>query len=55
MIFLEKALGDFLRVGHGVANHYMSLPLNIITKQGGPQTFNAMNREGTLRWSLIWL
>lgn len=36
-------LGDFFGVGHGVASHYMSLPLNMVTKKGGPQKFAAMN------------
>lgn len=40
---VECPLGDFFGVGHGVANHYVSLPLNMITKQGAPQTFAAMN------------
>lgn len=40
---VEAPLGDFFGVGHGVANHYMSLPLNMVTKQDGPQSFAAMN------------
>lgn len=40
---VECPVGDFFGVGHGVANHYVSLPLNMITKQGEPQTFAAMN------------
>lgn len=40
---VECPIGDFFGVGHGVANHYMSLPLNMVTKQGACQTFAAMN------------
>lgn len=40
---VEAPLGDFFGVGHGVASHYVSLPLNMITKRDGPQTFAAMN------------
>jgi Protein of unknown function (DUF2961) len=40
---VEVPLGDFFGVGHGVANHYVSLPLNMITKQGSPQSYTAMN------------
>lgn len=39
---VEAPLGDFFGVGHGVANHFISLPLNMIT---GPMIGNraAMN------------
>lgn len=40
---VEAPLGDFFGVGFGVANHYTSLPLNMITIQGAPQEFSAMN------------
>lgn len=40
---VEAPLGDFFGVGHGVANHYMSLPLNMVTRQDGPQNYAAMN------------
>lgn len=40
---VEAPIGDFFGVGHGVASHYLSLPLNMITKQSGPQSFAAMN------------
>lgn len=40
---VEVPLGDFFGVGHGVASHYMSLPLNMVTKKGGPQPYAAMN------------
>jgi hypothetical protein len=40
---VEAPLGDFFGVGHGVASHYLSLPLNMITRQDGPQPFAAMN------------
>ncbi|MGI5895011.1 MAG: glycoside hydrolase family 172 protein [Candidatus Merdivicinus sp.] len=40
---VECPVGDFFGVGHGVANHYVSLPLNMITRQGEPQSFAAMN------------
>jgi hypothetical protein len=40
---VECPLGDFYGVGHGVASHYMSLPLNMVTKQGPPQIYAAMN------------
>ncbi len=40
---VECPLGDFFGVGHGVANHFVSLPLNMITRQGSPQKFTAMN------------
>ena len=45
---VECPIGDFFGVGHGVANHYVSLPLNMITKQGAPQTFAAMNSFFTM-------
>ena len=40
---VEAPIGDFFGVGHGVANHYVSLPLNMITRQGSPQKYAAMN------------
>lgn len=40
---IESPLGDFFGVGHGVANHFVSIPLNMITTQGAPQTVTAMN------------
>ena len=40
---IESPIGDFFGVGHGVVNHYVSLPLNMITKPGRPQRFAAMN------------
>lgn len=40
---VEAPLGDFFGVGHGVVNHYVSLPLNMITKKGSPQRYAAMN------------
>lgn len=40
---VESPIGDFFGVGHGVASHYMSLPLNMVTRQDGPQPFAAMN------------
>ena len=40
---VEVPIGDFFGVGHGVASHYISLPLNMITRQGAPQSFAAMN------------
>jgi hypothetical protein len=40
---VEAPIGDFFGVGHGVASHYVSLPLNMVTRQGGPQPFAAMN------------
>ena len=40
---VEAPIGDFFGVGHGVASHYVSLPLNMITRQDGPQPFAAMN------------
>ena len=40
---VEAPIGDFFGVGHGVANHYMSLPLNMVTRQDGPQKHAAMN------------
>ncbi len=40
---IETPIGDFFGVGHGVANHFMSLPLNMVTKQGRPQRQAAMN------------
>ena len=40
---VEVPLGDFFGVGHGVASHYMSLPLNMVTRQDGPQPYSAMN------------
>lgn len=40
---VEAPIGDFFGVGHGVASHYTSLPLNMITRQDSPQSFAAMN------------
>lgn len=40
---VQAPLGDFFGVGHGVASHYMSLPLNMVTRPGAPQDFAAMN------------
>ena len=40
---VESPLGDFFGVGHGVANHFVSLPLNMITRQNEPQSFASMN------------
>lgn len=40
---VEAPIGDFFGVGHGVASHYQSLPLNMVAAQGGPQKNAAMN------------
>ena len=40
---VECPLGDFFGVGHGVLSHFVSLPLNIIAKGGGPQLDAALN------------
>lgn len=31
---VESPVGDFFGVGHGVASHYVSMPLNMITTGG---------------------
>ena len=40
---IESPIGDFFGVGHGVTNHFMSLPLNMVTRQDRPQRHAAMN------------
>ncbi|GGF96248.1 glycoside hydrolase family 172 protein [Paenibacillus abyssi] len=40
---VESPIGDFFGVGHGVASHYVSLPLNMITTQGVVENKAAMN------------
>lgn len=40
---VESPLGDFFGVGHGVATHFVSLPLNMIATQGVIETKAAMN------------
>jgi hypothetical protein len=40
---VESPIGDFFGVGHGVASHYVSLPLNMITTQGIVESKTAMN------------
>lgn len=40
---VEVPIGDFFGVGHGVASHYVSLPLNMITTQGMIEDKAAMN------------
>ncbi|OMF38081.1 hypothetical protein BK133_03650 [Paenibacillus sp. FSL H8-0548] len=40
---VEVPVGDFFGVGHGVASHYVSLPLNMITTPGIIEDKAAMN------------
>lgn len=40
---VESPVGDFFGVGHGVASHYVSAPLNMITTQGVIENKAAMN------------
>lgn len=40
---VEAPIGDFFGVGHGVASHYVSAPLNMITAQDGFPPYAAMN------------
>ncbi|MEK5236518.1 glycoside hydrolase family 172 protein [Paenibacillus sp. FSL L8-0470] len=40
---VESPVGDFFGVGHGVASHYVSMPLNMITTQGVVEDKAAMN------------
>ncbi|UVI30609.1 glycoside hydrolase family 172 protein [Paenibacillus spongiae] len=40
---VESPVGDFFGVGHGVASHYVSMPLNMITTQGVIENKAAMN------------
>jgi Protein of unknown function (DUF2961) len=40
---VEAPIGDFFGVGHGVASHYVSAPLNMITTQGIIEDKAAMN------------
>ncbi|HZG86593.1 glycoside hydrolase family 172 protein [Paenibacillus sp.] len=40
---IDSPIGDFFGVGHGVASHYVSLPLNMITTQGVVENKAAMN------------
>lgn len=40
---IDSPVGDFFGVGHGVASHYASAPLNMITTQGAIETKAAMN------------
>jgi hypothetical protein len=40
---VNAPIGDFFGVGHGVASHYISLPLNMITSQGSIENKAAMN------------
>ncbi|TDF98784.1 glycoside hydrolase family 172 protein [Paenibacillus piri] len=40
---VDSPVGDFFGVGHGVASHYVSLPLNMITTQGVVEDKAAMN------------
>jgi len=35
---VETPLGDFFGVGHGVANHFVSLPLSMVRGPGGGST-----------------
>ncbi|UMV45654.1 DUF2961 domain-containing protein [Paenibacillus macerans] len=40
---VDSPVGDFFGVGHGVASHYVSAPLNMITTQGVIEDKAAMN------------
>lgn len=40
---VDSPVGDFFGVGHGVASHYVSMPLNMITTQGVVENKAAMN------------
>lgn len=40
---IDSPVGDFFGVGHGVASHYSSAPLNMITTQGTIESKAAMN------------
>lgn len=40
---VDSPVGDFFGVGHGVASHYVSMPLNMITTQGIVENKAAMN------------
>lgn len=40
---VEVPMGDFFGVGHARLNHFVSLPLNMLCKPGGPQQHAAMN------------
>jgi hypothetical protein len=40
---VDSPIGDFFGVGHGVASHYVSQPLNMITTQGAVENKAAMN------------
>jgi hypothetical protein len=40
---VESPVGDFFGVGHGVASHFVSAPLNMITTQGVVENKAAMN------------
>ncbi|MBO7746914.1 DUF2961 domain-containing protein [Paenibacillus sp. MWE-103] len=40
---VDAPVGDFFGVGHGVASHYVSMPLNMITTQGVVENKAAMN------------
>ncbi|MEC0175053.1 DUF2961 domain-containing protein [Paenibacillus favisporus] len=40
---VDSPVGDFFGVGHGVASHYVSMPLNMLTTQGVIEDKAAMN------------